>query len=75
MGDDEGQGSLMCYSPWAPKRQTRLNDWAAKKKKKRYKNPNLLRFNVHKTKEYNGKGPIFNAGKKIKTILLVKSKE
>ena len=43
--------------------------------KKRYKNPNLLRFNVHKTKEYNGKGPIFNAGKKIKTILLVMSKE
>ena len=54
------------------------HDWMTeqqKKKKKRYKNPNLFRFNVHKTKEYNGKGPIFNAGKKIKTILLVKSKE
>ena len=27
-------------------------------------NPNFLRFNVHKTKEYNGKRPVINAGKK-----------
>ena len=27
LGDDEGQGSLVCYSPWVAKSQTWLSNW------------------------------------------------
>ena len=30
-GDGEGQGGLVCFSPWGPKSQTRLSDWTTTK--------------------------------------------
>ena len=30
LGDNEGQGSLACYSPWGHKSQTQLSNWTTK---------------------------------------------